>query len=72
MPNVAAANWHFGTHARNRDDALAACLKLGWHRNRLHDSYHDSYKETKWDQVEPQPGHGHCFDENSTFSCGEI
>ena len=52
MPDVAASDWHFGTHTRDRDDALAACLKLGWHWNRLH----DSYKATKWDQVEPQQG----------------
>ena len=52
MPKVSAADWHFGTHTRNRDDALAACLKLGWHWNRLH----DSYKETKWDRVEPKEG----------------
>ena len=52
MPAVAASDWHFGTHTRNRDDAMAACIKLGWHWNRLH----DSYKETKWDKVEPKEG----------------
>lgn len=52
MQNVAAADWHFGTHSKPNGDALQACLKLGWKWNRLH----DVYGATKWVHVEPKEG----------------
>lgn len=50
MPVVSLDAWHFGTHARADANMQAACWKLGWHWNRLHDTSH----ATKWPDVEPR------------------